>query len=124
MQAIRKPYGVLVYKEGDGPGGVNTLMAYNPSTDEIFLGFANIFGYFSEVDFLMDEVIGGLSTTTKKPDAAVQWWLCSYHGQTGSYGSVCGSVPMGDYLRGRVSSQYNPITLSLAFRNQVAISLV
>jgi hypothetical protein len=72
MQAIRKPYGVLVYKEGDGPGGVNTLMAYNPSTDEIFLGFTNIFGYFNEVDFLMDEVIGGLSTTTKKPDAFVQ----------------------------------------------------
>ena len=72
MQAIRKPYGVLVYKEGDGPGGVNTLMAYNPSTDEIFLGFVNIFGYFNEVDFMMDEVIGGLSTTTRKPDAAVQ----------------------------------------------------
>jgi D-alanyl-D-alanine carboxypeptidase len=72
MQAIRKPYGVLVYKEGDGPGGVNTLMAYNPSTDEIFLGFANIFGYFNEVDFLMDEVIGGLSTATREPDATVQ----------------------------------------------------
>ena len=67
MQAIRKPYGVLVYKEGDGPGGVNTLMAYNPSTDEIFLGFTNIFGYFNEVDFLMDDVIGGLPTTTRKP---------------------------------------------------------
>jgi D-alanyl-D-alanine carboxypeptidase len=72
MQAIRKPYGVLVYKEGDGPGGVNTLMAYNPSTDEIFLGFANVFGYFNEVDFLMDEVIGAPSTTTTKPDSAVQ----------------------------------------------------
>jgi D-alanyl-D-alanine carboxypeptidase len=61
MQAIHKRYGVLVYKEGDGPGGVNTLMAYNPSTDEIFLGFTNIFGYFNEIDFLMDDVIGGLS---------------------------------------------------------------
>jgi D-alanyl-D-alanine carboxypeptidase len=67
MQAIRKPYGVLVYKEGDGPGGVNTLMAYNPATDEIFLGFTNIFGYFNEVDFLIDEVIGGLTTATKHP---------------------------------------------------------
>ncbi len=56
MQAIHKRYGVLVYKEGDGPGGVNTLMAYNPSTNEIFLGFTNIFGYFNEVDFLMDDV--------------------------------------------------------------------
>jgi hypothetical protein len=47
-------------------------MAYNPSTDEIFLGFTNIFGYFNEVDFLMDEVIGRLSTTTRRPDATVQ----------------------------------------------------
>jgi D-alanyl-D-alanine carboxypeptidase len=58
LQAIHKPYGVLVYKEGDGPGGVNTLMAYRPATDEIFLGFTNSFGYFDEVDFMMDEVIG------------------------------------------------------------------
>jgi len=60
MQAVRKPYGVLVYKEGDGPGGVNTLMAYRPATDEIYLGFINDFGYFNEVDFLMDNVIGKL----------------------------------------------------------------
>jgi D-alanyl-D-alanine carboxypeptidase len=72
MQAIHKRYGVLVYKEGDGPGGVNTLMAYNPSTNEIFLGFTNIFGYFNEVDFLMDDVIGGLSTVTRSPDSALQ----------------------------------------------------
>jgi D-alanyl-D-alanine carboxypeptidase len=58
LQAIHKPYGVLVYKEGDGPGGVNTLMAYRPASDEIFLGFTNSFGYFDEVDFMMDEVIG------------------------------------------------------------------
>jgi D-alanyl-D-alanine carboxypeptidase len=58
LQAIHKPYGVLVYKEGDGPGGVNTLMAYRPATDEIFLGFTNSFGYFDEVDFMMDDVIG------------------------------------------------------------------
>jgi len=58
LQAVHKPYGVLVYKEGDGPGGVNTLMAYRRATDEIFLGFINSFGYFSEIDFLMDDVIG------------------------------------------------------------------
>jgi hypothetical protein len=28
-------------------------------------GFANVFGYFNEVDFLMDKVIGGLRTTTR-----------------------------------------------------------
>ena len=72
MQAIRKRYGVLVYKEGDGPGGVNTLMAYNPSTDEIFLGFTNIFGYFNEVDFLMDDVIGPLLAVTAKPTSVAK----------------------------------------------------
>jgi D-alanyl-D-alanine carboxypeptidase len=72
MQAVHKNYGVLVYKEGDGPGGVNTLMAYNPSTDEIFLGFTNIFGYFNEVDFLMDDVIGPLSEVTSKPTSVVK----------------------------------------------------
>jgi CubicO group peptidase (beta-lactamase class C family) len=61
MQAVRKPYGVLVYKDGDGPGGVNTLMAYNPATHKIFVGFINVFGYFNEVDFLMDDVFGGLA---------------------------------------------------------------
>jgi D-alanyl-D-alanine carboxypeptidase len=63
LQAVRKPYGVLVYKEGDGPGGVNTLMAYRQATDEIYLGFTNIFGYFNEVDFLMDNVIGKLAAS-------------------------------------------------------------
>jgi len=58
MQSVRKPYGVLVYKDGDGPGGVNTLMAYNPETHDIFVGFINVFGYFNEVDFLMDDVFG------------------------------------------------------------------
>ena len=69
MQAIHERYGVLIYKEGDGPGGVNTLMDCNPSTDEIFLGFTKIFGHFNEVDFLMDEVIGGLSAVTGKPNS-------------------------------------------------------
>jgi D-alanyl-D-alanine carboxypeptidase len=61
LQAVRKPYGVLIYKEGDGPGGVNTLMAYRPATDQIYIGFTNIFGNFDEVDFLMDGAIGKLS---------------------------------------------------------------
>jgi len=72
MQAIRKRYGVLIYREGDGPGGVNTLLAYNPSTNEIFLGFINIFGYFNEVDFLMDEVIGGLATVRTDSGSAME----------------------------------------------------
>jgi len=57
---MRKPYGTLLYKEGDGEGGVNTLMAYFPARDEIFVGFSNSFGHFDEVDFMMDDVIGQL----------------------------------------------------------------
>ena len=61
LQAMHKSYGVLVYKEGDGPGGVNTLMAYLPAKREIFIGFTNIFGNFDEVDFMMDKVIGPMA---------------------------------------------------------------
>jgi D-alanyl-D-alanine carboxypeptidase len=66
LQAMRKPYGVLVYKEGDGPGGVNTLMAYRPATHQIFVGFANSFGYFDEIDFMMDNVIGKLDPPVRR----------------------------------------------------------
>jgi hypothetical protein len=59
LQAVRKPYGVLLYKEGDGPG-CNTLMAYRSATGQIYLGFTNSFGYFDEIDFMMDNVIGKL----------------------------------------------------------------
>ena len=63
LQSVRKPYGVLIYKDGDGPGGINTLMAYRPATGEIYVGFTNVFGYFNEVDFLMDGVIGKLAAS-------------------------------------------------------------
>jgi hypothetical protein len=42
--------------------GRNTLMAYRAETDEIYIGFTNIFGYFDEVDFLMEGVIAKLAT--------------------------------------------------------------
>jgi hypothetical protein len=45
-------------------------MAYNPATDDIFLGFTNIFGYFNEVDFLMNEVIAKLPAATRDRGAA------------------------------------------------------
>ena len=60
LQAMRKSYGVVLYKEGDGPGGVNTLMAHVPAKDQIYVGFTNIFGNFNEVAFMLDEVIGPL----------------------------------------------------------------
>jgi CubicO group peptidase (beta-lactamase class C family) len=57
LQAVHKSYGLVLYKDGDGAGGVNTLMAYLPAKDEIFIGFSNSFGFFNEVDFMMDDVI-------------------------------------------------------------------
>ncbi|MEP6634524.1 MAG: serine hydrolase domain-containing protein [Luteimonas sp.] len=56
LQAVRRSWGVLVYKPGDGPGGVNTLMAYRPANGAIYLGFTNSFN-FDELDFMMDDVI-------------------------------------------------------------------
>ena len=38
-------------------GGVNTLMAYAPEPGLIFIGFTNVFGYFDEVDVMMDTVL-------------------------------------------------------------------
>lgn len=61
LQAAHEPYGVMLYKEGDGPGGFGTLMAYRPDTDEIFVGFTNSFGHFDEVDFMLDDVIAGMA---------------------------------------------------------------
>jgi D-alanyl-D-alanine carboxypeptidase len=60
LQSIRKDFGVLLYKEGDGPGGVNTLLAYDPARDQIFASFTNSFGFFNEIEFFMDEVIAVL----------------------------------------------------------------
>ena len=60
--------GVLIYKEEDGPGGVNTLMAYRPATGDIYLGFTNSFGYFNEVDFMINNVIGELGGKTTAPN--------------------------------------------------------
>src|SRR5581483_11779024 len=36
---------------------VKTLIAYNPSTNEIFLGFTDMFGYFNEVDFVAGQAM-------------------------------------------------------------------
>jgi D-alanyl-D-alanine carboxypeptidase len=57
LQGAMTPFGVVVFKEGDGPGGFNTLMAYHPRSDTIFLGFTNEFGNFDEVDTLMMDVM-------------------------------------------------------------------
>ncbi len=38
LQGAATPFGFVLFKEGDGPGGFNTLMAYHPASDTIFIG--------------------------------------------------------------------------------------
>jgi CubicO group peptidase (beta-lactamase class C family) len=57
MQAVHEPYGIVLYKEGDGEGGNTCLMSYVVAADEIFVGCTNSVGYFDEVDFMLDKVI-------------------------------------------------------------------
>lgn len=52
-----KPYGVLFTSLGDGPGGMNTMLAYHPKTKSIVIAFTNIFGNFDEHDFFMDDLM-------------------------------------------------------------------
>lgn len=61
MQSVRKPFGVVIDKQGDGPGGATAIMGYVPARDRIFIGFVNRFGGdFDHIDFLLDEVVGRL----------------------------------------------------------------
>lgn len=70
LQAVRKAWGMVLYKEGDGPGGNTALMAYLPARDEIWVGFVNRFGGdFDHVDFMMDAVIGP-TVVAETPDQA------------------------------------------------------
>jgi hypothetical protein len=50
--------GLVLYKEGDGPGGLNTLTAHHPGSDTIFIGFMNESGKFDDIDTLMTDVMG------------------------------------------------------------------
>lgn len=64
LQSMRGPSGVLIYKEGDGPGGTNALMAYSSARDEVYIGFINSFGFFDEVEFMINEVIADVQSET------------------------------------------------------------
>jgi CubicO group peptidase (beta-lactamase class C family) len=57
LQAAATPFGLVLFKAGDGPGGFNTLMAFHPRTGAIFLGFTNQFGDFDEVDVMMTDLM-------------------------------------------------------------------
>ncbi len=52
-----KSYGVLFTSLGDGPGGMNTMLAYHPKSESIVIAFTNIFGNWDEHDFFMDDIL-------------------------------------------------------------------
>lgn len=66
LQSMHRPFGMLVCKQGDGPGGETAIMAYRPEIDEIYVAFTNSFGHFDESDFLIDGVIGSLTSASAR----------------------------------------------------------
>ncbi len=60
LRAYAKPYGVVATAEGDGPGGVHTLLAYHPDSDTVVVAFGNLFGRFDEWEFLLERVLDGV----------------------------------------------------------------
>ncbi|MEQ8523173.1 hypothetical protein [Gracilimonas sp.] len=52
-----KPYGVLYTSLGDGPGGINSMLAFHPESEILVVAFTNVFGNFDEHDFFMDELV-------------------------------------------------------------------
>jgi hypothetical protein len=57
LRAYLKPYGPIMAAEGDGPGGVHTLLAYHPESDTVIVAFTNVFGRFDESDFFFDRLL-------------------------------------------------------------------
>jgi D-alanyl-D-alanine carboxypeptidase len=57
LQGAMTQFGFVLYKEGDGPGGFNTLMAFHPKSGTLFLGYTNQFGDFDEVEVLLTDVM-------------------------------------------------------------------
>lgn len=47
----------MLFNDGDGPGGSNTLMAYHPETGTLVIGLINQFGAFDEQEFLLDDMV-------------------------------------------------------------------
>ncbi|MEX1261899.1 MAG: serine hydrolase domain-containing protein [Balneolaceae bacterium] len=60
-----KPYGVLYTSLGDGPGGINSMLAFHPKSDIIVFAFTNVFGNFNEHDFFLDELMPSVISNTK-----------------------------------------------------------
>jgi CubicO group peptidase (beta-lactamase class C family) len=71
LQATLTKFGLVLYKEGDGPGGFNTLMAFHPKTGTIFIAFTNQFGNFDEVEMMITEIMSAMVATLPcRPDGS------------------------------------------------------
>ena len=57
VTARNKSYGILYTSLGDGPAGINTMLAYHPESETIIVSYTNVFGYFYEHDFFIDEIV-------------------------------------------------------------------
>lgn len=56
-------YGVLFTSLGDGGGGMNTMLAFHPSSNTLVVAFTNVFGNFNEHDFFINELIPAILTS-------------------------------------------------------------
>jgi CubicO group peptidase (beta-lactamase class C family) len=70
IRAIHGSEGVFFTAEGDGPGGVHSLVAYHPEVDLLVVGLVNSFGRGTESDFLVDEVVPTLVKAARDQLAA------------------------------------------------------
>jgi len=56
--ARRTPHGVVITSEGDGPGGCQTLVAFDPASGVLVVALVNHFGLFDDLtEFLLDEIV-------------------------------------------------------------------
>ncbi|MDX1642729.1 MAG: serine hydrolase domain-containing protein [Thermoanaerobaculia bacterium] len=67
LRAYRKPYGVVVTSEGDGPGGSNSLLAYHPATGVVVAVLTNVHGLGFESRFFLDEVVAEVVRSFELP---------------------------------------------------------
>lgn len=57
MRVHRQKNGLLWVSGGDGPAGINVVVAYNPRKDRVIVAYTNIFGLFNEYDFIVEKTI-------------------------------------------------------------------
>ncbi len=62
LRGYKKPYGLIIAAEGDGPG-TNVVWAFNLQTNTIAVVATNLFGRFDENDYILDEMLPQLFST-------------------------------------------------------------